>query len=138
MKKEWIISHPWRGSKWDSRRSRLCAVQTQVANTILVQQHKHKNKEVHAQFHYLKCEITEHLKLLGFWTLSVLRYCWQNLMFGKFSSEKVGETSVELGPAGRTVLHRVQRPCESQLFLRCNIHPVAHEATNNILQRFWK
>jgi len=55
-------------------------------------------------------------------------------MFGKSLGKKVGETPVVLGPAGRTVLHRVQRPCEAQLFASCNIHPVAHEATNNILQ----
>ena len=48
----------------------------------------------------------------------------------------MGETPVALCPAGRTVFHRVQRPGESQLFARCNIHPVAHEATNNTLQRF--
>jgi len=76
--------------------------------------------------------------LRGFWTLSVIRYCWQNLMFGKLSGFKVGETPVALCPAGRTVLHRVQRPDESQLFARCNIHPVAHEATNSTLQRLWK
>jgi hypothetical protein len=50
-------------------------------------------------------------------------------MFGKLSGENVGQTPVALGPAGRTVLHRVQRPCEAQLYARCNIHPVAHETT---------
>jgi hypothetical protein len=50
-------------------------------------------------------------------------------MFGKLKCEKVEETPVALGPAGTTVLRRAQRPCESQLFARCNIHPVAHEIT---------
>jgi hypothetical protein len=50
-------------------------------------------------------------------------------MFGKLSGERVEETPVALGPAERTVLHRVQRPCESQLFARCNIQPVAHKTT---------
>ena len=48
-------SHPWRDSTWDSHRSRLCAVQTQVTNTT--QQHQHKNLEVAAQFQYVICEI---------------------------------------------------------------------------------